>query len=132
MKKTILILLLTVTTSAISQDVKIIEINGNNGSFNSEKSINLNEDIDSNNAFYLNGELIKNLNDIKRINPKAIKEFDVKKGEFIVDGITYGKKISIKTYKEYKDNYLLTEKEYNHIKKPIKIIAKKQDKMLNY
>ena len=126
MKKTILILLLTVTTSAISQEVKIIEINDKNEYFDTEKSINLNEDINSNNAFYVNGELLKNLNDIKRINPKAIKVFDVKKGAFIVDGITYVKKISIETYEKYKDNLLLTEKEYSQIKKPIKIIARKQ------
>ena len=126
MKKTILILLLTVTTSAISQEVKIIEINDKNEYFDTEKSINLNEDINSNNAFYVNGELLKNLNDIKRVNPKAIKVFDVKKGAFIVDGITYAKKISIETYEKYKDNFLLTEKEYSQIKKPIKIIARKQ------
>ena len=40
MKKTILILLLTVTTSAISQEVKIIEINDKNEYFDTEKSIN--------------------------------------------------------------------------------------------
>ena len=126
MKKTILILLLTVTTSAISQEVKIIETNDKNEYFDTGKSINLNEEnIDLNNAFYVNGELMKNLNDIKRINPKAIKAFDVKKGEFIVDGITYKKKTSIETYEKYKDNFLLIEKEYSQIKKPITIIAKK-------
>ena len=127
MKKTILILLLTVTTSAISQEVKIIEINDKNEYSDTGKSINVNDDnIDLNNVFYVNGELMKNLNDIKKINPKAIELFDVKKGKFIVDGITYEKKISIKTYEEYKDNFLLTEKEYSQIKKPIKIIARKQ------
>ena len=70
MKKTILILLLIVTTSAISQEVKIIEINDRNEYFDTEKSINLNEDIDSNNAFYVNGELLKNLNDIKKLTLK--------------------------------------------------------------
>ena len=126
MKKAILILLLIVTTSAISQEVKIIEINKNNKHFDTGKSINLNDDyIDTNDVFYVNGELIKNLNDIRRINPQAIKEFDVKKGEFIVDGIIFEKKISIETYEKYKDNFLLTEKEYSQIKRPTTIIAKK-------
>ena len=126
MKKTILILLLTVTTSVISQEVKIIEINDKNEYFDSGKSINLNEDnIDLENVYYVNGELMKNLNDVKRVNPKAIKIFDIKKGEFIVDGISYKKKISIETYEKYKDNFLLTEKEYSQIKKPTTIIAKK-------
>ncbi|WP_426430556.1 hypothetical protein ACPX19_13475 [Winogradskyella sp. HB-48] len=126
MKKTILILLLTVTTSAISQEVKIIEINEKNEYFDTGKSINLNEDnIDINNVYYVNGKLMNNLNDIKLVNPKAIKIFDIKKGEFIVDGITYEKKISITTYEKYKDNFLLTEEEYSGLKKPIKIVAKK-------
>jgi hypothetical protein len=126
MKKTILILLLVVTTSAISQEVRIIEISDKNEYFDTDKSISVNEDnLNSKNVFYVNGELMKNLIDIKRINPKAIKVFDVKKGEFTVGGITYEKKISIKTYEKYEENFLLTEKEYSQIKKPIKIIAKK-------
>lgn len=127
MKKTILILLLTVTISALSQEVKIIEINEKSEYFDTGKSINLNENnIDLNNVLYVNGELMKNLNDVKRINPEAIKIFDIKKGEFIIDDITYEKKISIETYEKYKDNFLLTEKEYSQIKKPIKIIVRKQ------